>query len=165
GEVLKYINTAKLMFDARQALTASQFEQLWATTDELMRIKFDLKRFLYVGEKLGDIEPELCRDLPRHWAILYCFAQVERHLIRTLVESVKIHSRMSLKDAERLLSVSRYGPEGPTEDEDPAMYRLDDLAHDFQELGLELEGPGFPPDEYSLCGEIHGHDCQLVLEL
>src|SRR5207244_109528 len=64
GEVLKYINTASLMFQARQTSTASQFEQLWAETDKLMRIKFDLKRFLYVGEKLGDIEPELCRHLP-----------------------------------------------------------------------------------------------------
>ena len=35
----------------------------------------------------------------------------------------------------------------------------------MKQLGLELEGPGFPPDEYSFCGEIHGHDCLLVLEL
>jgi len=164
-EVLKYINVARSMFEAQQSLTGTQFEQLWAATDHLMRIKFDLKRFLYVGEKLGDTEPELCRDLPRHWAILYSFAQVERDLILSGVKSGKIHRTMSLKDAERLLGVSRYGPEGPAEDEDPAMYVLDDLAHDLQELGLELEGPGLPPDEYSFCGEVHGHDCQLFLEL
>ncbi len=162
---LRYINIARVLFEAQQSLTVAQFEQLWAETDKVLRIKFDLNRFLYVGEKLGNIEPEVCRDLPRHWATLYCFAQVDRDLVLAGVKSGNIHRAMSLKDAERLLGVSRYGPEGPSEDEDPAMHVLDDLAHDLGELGLELEGPGFPPDEYSFCGEIHGHDCQLVLEL
>lgn len=165
GAVQKYLEMARILSQARRSLADSEFDQLWAHAEQAMNIKFDLQRFMFVGEKLGDIEPGLYRGLPRHWAILYCLAQVERDVIRTGVKAGIIHPRLSLKETERLLGVSRYGPAGPREDEDPALYILDDLMDGLQQLGFTIEGPDYPPDSYEFAGEKHGCDFLLFLEL
>lgn len=165
GAVQKYLQTARILSEARQSLPDSEFDQLWAHAEQTMNIKFDLQRFMFMGEKLGDLAPGLCREVPRHWAILYCLAQVERDVIKSGVKAGKIHPRLSLKEAERLLGVSRYGPAGPREDEDPALYVLDDLVDGLQSLGFAIEGPDYPPDSYEFAGEMNGYDFLLFLEL
>src|SRR5213594_3722542 len=130
-----------------------------------MNIKFDLKKFLYVGEKLGDVKPKLCHNLPRHWAILYCLAQVDRDVVRAAAKAGTIHRGTTLKEAEQVLGVSRYGPAGPREDDDPAMYILEDLTHELHELGLLIEGPDYPPDGYCFVREVEPHDWMLHLNL
>src|SRR5207247_9042222 len=77
----------------------------------------------------------------------------------------KIHRSMTRKEAEQVLGVSRYGPAGPSEDEDPAMYILDDLMHELRDLGLLIEGPDYPPDAYCFVREVEPHDWMLYLDL
>ena len=163
--VSRSLESARTLFAARQSLSESEFEQLWGFAAQEMGFKFDLEKFLYVGEKLGDLERDLYGNLPQHWAILYCLAQVDRQVIRAGVSTEKIHRAMSLREAEQFLGVSRYGPTGPCQDEDPAMYVLDDLTDGLVELGLSLDGPQYPPEAYSFSREIEPHDWLLSLEL